>query len=224
MLKKLLTSALFAGFAAGLIAALLQIVFVVPVIAEAELYETGKLVHFGAEAMAGHETTAMAQDWVRNGYTILATTGTYIGFALILIAGMGLAERIGHVPTVRQGLVWGICAFVAAQLAPAMGLPPELPGMAAGDLVARQIWWAGTAVTAALGMAALAFGRDWRAWALGVAFLLAPHIIGAPHPDEFWGTVPPELAAAFAGKALAIGAAGWAALGALAAYFMRSAD
>ena len=46
MSKKILTSALFAGLAAGALAALLQFTFVVPVMMEGELYEFGDRVHF----------------------------------------------------------------------------------------------------------------------------------------------------------------------------------
>ncbi|MFP3548422.1 CbtA family protein, partial [Rhizobium sp. SIMBA_035] len=49
MLTRILTSALFAGAAAGLIVALLQLFFVQPVLLHAELYETGALVHFGGD-------------------------------------------------------------------------------------------------------------------------------------------------------------------------------
>ena len=47
MFSRILVSALFAGFLAGLIAALLQLVFVQPVLLHAELYESGALNHFG---------------------------------------------------------------------------------------------------------------------------------------------------------------------------------
>ncbi len=46
MNQKLLTSAVFAGVAAGLIAALLQFVFVIPALLEGELFETGARVHW----------------------------------------------------------------------------------------------------------------------------------------------------------------------------------
>ena len=56
MLKNMLSSALIAGVAAGLIAALLQFVFVQPVLLHAELYEGGELVHFeGVIEDHGHE-------------------------------------------------------------------------------------------------------------------------------------------------------------------------
>ncbi len=49
MLKSLLASALFAGLIAGLFAAGLQQAFLVPLITEAELYETGAVIHFGTQ-------------------------------------------------------------------------------------------------------------------------------------------------------------------------------
>jgi predicted cobalt transporter CbtA len=52
-------------------------------------------------------------------------------------------------------------------------------------------------------------------WAIpaGVALLVAPHVIGAPHPPAGAGLVPAELAAAFAARSLGINAAFWALLG-----------
>ena len=50
MYGKVFTSALFAGFAAGLIAAALQLYFVQPVLLHAELYEGGDLTHSGSES------------------------------------------------------------------------------------------------------------------------------------------------------------------------------
>ena len=49
MPMKLLTSAVFAGVAAGLIAALLQFTFVAPSLLEGELYESGAKVHFALD-------------------------------------------------------------------------------------------------------------------------------------------------------------------------------
>jgi cobalt transporter subunit CbtA len=247
MLKRLGTSAVFAGFAAGLIAALLQLLFVVPVILEAELYETGTLVHFGtaaghdqtageaghdhaeteadhdhAETEAGHDHAApVGGDVNRHLLTVLATTATYIGFGLLMTAAFALAERRGHAVTARAGLVWGLCGFLAVQLLPAAGLAPELPGAAAADLTARQVWWAGTALASAAGLAAIAFGRGWPVWVPAVLLILAPHLVGAPHPEVLAGVVPPELSAEFAGRALAIAAAGWAMLGLFAGHFWQ---
>ena len=51
---------------------------------------------------------------------------------------------------------------------------------------------------------------------LGVALLAAPHLIGAPHLDEYYGAAPPELGAAFSASVLGVGLVTWAALGWLA--------
>ena len=52
----------------------------------------------------------------------------YVAYALILVAGFGLARIYGHAITAREGMLWGIAGFASFQLAPAMGLAPELPG------------------------------------------------------------------------------------------------
>ncbi len=218
MFSRILVSGLFAGFAAGLIAALLQLAFVQPVLLHAELYESGQLTHFGA-AKAGAATAAGGIDLVRDGLSVLFTTLIYTGYALILVGAMALAEDRGFRIAVRQGLLWGTAGFVAVQFAPAVGLPPELPGSAAADMGLRQVWWFGTVGATAAGIALIAFGKGWTARGIAAALILAPHVIGAPHPETFAGPVPPELAGMFAGRALGVGLVAWALLGLLAAWF-----
>lgn len=220
MFKNLVTSALIAGFAAGLIAAALQISMLVPILLEAELYETGVLRHFGAETREQHNFD-LAHDWTRNGFTILSMVAIYIGFALMMVAALAFAESKGIVVTARRGILWGLGGFAALQLFPAMGLPPELPGMLAAELLPRQIWWVSTVAATIIGLVALVFGKNWTHWGGGLLVLAAPHIIGAPHPAIFGGTVPPELAAEFAGLSLGVGAICWAVLGLLSAYFWQ---
>ncbi len=219
MFARILVSALFAGFLAGLIAALLQLVFVQPVLLHAELYESGALKHFGDAGEGGATAATPGIDLERDGLSVLFTALTYTGFAFLLVAAMALAEDRGFRITVRQGLVWGVAGFVAVQLAPALGAPPELPGSAAAEIGPRQIWWFGTVGATAAGLALVAFGRGWAFWASAAALLLAPHVIGAPHPDDFFGPAPPELASLFAARALGTGLAAWTLLGLLAAYF-----
>jgi predicted cobalt transporter CbtA len=48
---------------------------------------------------------------------------------------------------------------------------------------------------------------------VAVALFAAPHLIGAPHPHEGAGLVPPELAATFAARSLGVNALMWALLG-----------
>ncbi len=243
MLKKLLTSALFAGFGAGLLAAALQIFIAVPVILEAELYETGVEVHFAGVAtpvmpdhMDGHGaeagTNAAAReagdvvaaetpegiDWPRHIQTFLAMEMNFIGYAFLMIAGMALAARSGVETTARTGILWGAAGFAAFSLAPALGLPPELPGAVAAPLELRQIWWIGTVAASIAGLAAIGFGKNWSHWAAGLALLALPHVIGFPKAEAYGGVVPPELAGEFVGITLAISAVSWVSLGLLAGY------
>ena len=232
MLKRILTTALPAGLAAGLVAAFLQLALVQPVLLEAELYEGGERTHFvapseghdhshdAAEPAApeahSHAAPASADgiDWTRDGLSVVFSVMVYAGYALLLTAAIALAASFGRsVLGAREGLLWGLAGFIAVQFAPAAGLPPELPGMAAADLAGRQIWWLGTVAATALGLALLAFGRNWAAWGAALILIAAPHVVGAPHPHEFTGPTPPELASLFAGRALGVGLAAWATLG-----------
>lgn len=163
MFTRIVTSALFAGAAAGLIAALLQLYFVQPVLLHAELYETGALVHFGGDAVSAHQDVG-GIDPLRDGLSILFTMLVYTGYALILIAAMAFAENRGHVVTARSGIIWGIAGFVIVHFAPGFTLAPEVPGVAAADVYERQIWWFATVATAALAVWLIAFGRNWLAW------------------------------------------------------------
>ncbi|MEQ6249650.1 CbtA family protein [Sulfitobacter sp. HNIBRBA3233] len=219
MLPKLLTSALFAGAAAGLIAGLLQLLFVQPVLLHAELYESGALVHFGA-AQVSATPDLPGFDPVRDLLSVVFTMLTYTGYAFILVALMLVADERGAELNARTGLLWGVAGFVAAHLAPGFSLAPEVPGVAAADVGARQIWWFATVIAAAVALWLIAFGRNWALWGVAVILLAAPHIIGAPQPDSFIGPVPTELGALFAARALGVGLASWVLLGAFGAYFL----
>ena len=219
MFSRILVSALFAGFAAGLIAALLQLVFVQPVLLQSELYESGQLTHFGAANTTSAHAAVGGIDLLRDGLSVLFTTLIYTGYSLILVAAMALADDRGIGITVRQGLLWGVAGFVSVQFAPAIGLPPELPGSAAAEMGPRQAWWFGTVAATAAGLALIAFGKGWTARGIAAVLILAPHVIGAPHPDTFSGPVPPELAGLFAGRALGVGLVAWVLLGLFAAWF-----
>lgn len=222
---RILNSAVLAGAAAGLIAALLQLVFVQPVLLHGEMYESGALVHFGTGAAstgaASTDPDLPGLDAKRTGLSILFTMLTYTGFGLVMVAAMSMAARQGHGVTARTGLVWGLAGFLAFQFAPGLSLPPEIPGSAAADVAERQIWWGATVAATALALWLIAFGRNWAAWGGAIVLLLAPHLIGAPAPAQFSGPVPPELGALFATRAFGAGLAGWVLLGCFAGYFWQ---
>ena len=111
----------------------------------------------------------------------LANIVSGIGFALILVA---VSEFAGGIGSWRQGLFWGLAGFAVFTLAPGLGLPPELPAMPAADLFPRQVWWTATAVATAAGLALIAFRRSPLFAIVGVALIVAPHIVGAPQPAE----------------------------------------
>lgn len=249
MLQRIFGSALGAGIVVGLIVAVLQHVTLVPLIVTAELYEDGKLtvqhkharvsptdigaqvaqalpdVIARAQAHDEHAAAASPEEnspW-RAVFTFIATTATGVGFALLLVGAYAVS---GRAVDAREGLLWGLAGFAAFALAPAFGLPPELPGSVAAELTARQTWWIGTMVATLAGIGLVVFApRPW-AIALAVVLFAAPHLIGAPHPHDGAGLVPPELAASFAARSLGMNAVMWALLGlatgALYARFGRS--
>ena len=219
MFTRILTSGLLAGAAAGLIAGLLQLYFVQPVLLHAELYESGKLVHFGAGGAVSASQDVGGFDPMRDGLSIAFTIAIYCGYGLILVAAMALATQRGIVVTARQGIVWGIAGFVVVHFAPGFKLAPEVPGVAAADVHARQAWWFATVASAAVAVWLIAFGRSWPVWAIAAVLLLAPHVIGAPEPEQFTGPVPTEIGALFAGRAFGVGLVAWIFVGLFAGHF-----
>lgn len=226
MLKRMLTTALIAGAAAGMLAALLHFALLQDQILLAERYESGELVHFaGAAAQAlSPDHPAATPDLQRNALTVGFSALIHVAYALILVAGFALAAQFGRRVGAAEGALWGMAGFIAVQMAPAMGLPPELPGTPGADLAARQFWWWGTVVATGGGLALIAFGWGRARVGLAVALLAAPHLIGAPRVEGFSGTVPPELAAGFSASVLGAGLVVWVVLGALAGRLWSAAE
>lgn len=172
----------------------------------------------------GHEQGGwMPEDGLeRTLFTVLSAMIAFVGFALLLTAAMVLrGERVSPL----HGLVWGMAGFAVFALAPAVGLPAKLPGMIANEVPVRQVWWAVTAAATAGGLWLLAFASNrWVGIIGAVVLIAAPHVVGVPHADMVWGTPPPELAAQFAARSLAVAAVCWAVLGVLAARLLGPGD
>ncbi len=220
LLTRIVTTALLSGFTAGILAAVLQFFLVQPLLLHAELFESGNLTHFGSTTLgtAAHTTWSVV-DPMREALSVVFTAITYTGYSFMLVAGLALAVSRGHHVTLRNGIIWGMAGFVTVQLAPAMGLPPELPGAGTADVTTRQVWWFATVAATGWGLWLIAFSQSSFSWVFGVAALAIPHIIGAPEPDILTGPVPPEIAAHFASRSLGTGLAAWAILGASCSYF-----
>ncbi|WP_062014052.1 CbtA family protein [Aureimonas sp. AU4] len=224
MIVRTLLVALVAGILAGAAVTPLQHWKTTPLILEAETYEGGgghhdhaphehsalslaSPAHAHAPAAADGEAAGTAE---RLAGSLLANLVLGAGFALLLSAASLAANR----PiTARNGALWGLAGFAVLTLAPALGLPPELPAMPAADLHARQIWWLATVLTTAGGAALLAFRRETAARLGTVALLLLPHLAGAPHPADIGSPVPATLAAEFVMASLLVSAAFWALAG-----------
>ncbi|GAA6209049.1 CbtA family protein [Cognatishimia sp. WU-CL00825] len=223
----MLSSALFAGLIAGAVAALLQFVFVIPALLEGELYEGGERLHFLVDGSTQSERGApgLGTKWGRHAMTVAFNMVTYTGYGLILAAAMVFARDKGVAKvSAKAGLIWGLAGFIAVQLAPAVGLPPELPGTPAAELAPRQIWWISTIVATAVALAMIAFARSGIWQIAGGILLILPHLIGAPHLDTYFGIAPPELSAEFVTLSLGMAAIGWATLGYFAAFFIERGE
>lgn len=204
MISRTLLTGLLAGLVAGAVLTVLYLAKTQPLILQAELFEHGS---------AGIEPQALPLG--RTIQTLMFNILSGAAFGLILAAL--LAVR-GRAVGLRHGVLWGAAGFVAFSLAPAVGLPPELPGSLAADLVSRQLWWVLTAAATAGGLGLLAFAGSWSARFAGAILVVLPHIVGAPQPDTLGGAVPPELAAQFAAVSLGTSALFWVVLGAASGY------
>ena len=235
MLMRILATGLMAGVLAGVIVSGLQHVTTTPLIIKAETYEKSEGGHShthapvtpaqGTEAAPGSQE--LADEWSpadgieRTAFTTLATVGTAVGFAFVLIA---LVVASGATLTARSGMLWGAAAFVATGLAPALGLPPELPGSAAAELMHRQVWWIGTVLATGIGLWLIARTTGTLAILLGIALIVTPHVIGAPHPAEFTSEVPAEIAGHFTASSLVVHAVLWVLVGSIAGLIWQRGD
>jgi cobalt transporter subunit CbtA len=221
MFSRIIVSGLFAGAIGGIIAGALQWYFVQPILLHSELYEAGILSHFDGSINSAHPDLEYIQP-IRDGLSLLFSILIYTGYALILIAAMMLREQKSETTiTFHQGIIWGVSGFFVVHLAPAISLPPEVPGVAAAELQSRRIWWFATTLLTAGGLWLIAFTEKGSRFIIGAALILAPHIIGAPEPDIFTGPAPTEIGALFASRALGIGFISWAMLGGLSAFFLQ---
>lgn len=229
MIVKYLLAALVAGLFAGVLATVAQQARVVPLILEAEKYEKAA-AHDHAASISGIAPVSQAQAGDKTAVmpgmeeekpdmflgvprivgTLMGNLVAGAGFALLLAA---VALLTGQSLTLTNGAIWGACGWLAMQLMPATGLPPELPGFPAADLLDRQMWWVGMVVASAIGVYLLALRREAWAKVVGVIVLLAPHLVAAPEPSDIATNVPAVLAAEFAAASLATGLFFWVVVG-----------
>ncbi|WP_417411445.1 CbtA family protein [Hoeflea sp.] len=237
MIVRLLLAALAAGLIAGMAMTPAQYAKVVPLILHAESYENGDAaghdhgVSETASAVESADHDHVAPDlgdeesllgFGRLGNTILANLVAGCGFALML-AAVALLSGV-EFPKGREGVVRGVllgaAGWFSVQMAPAFSLPPELPGFPYADLFARQSWWMITVALSAAGVWLIAVRREWVLNLAGVVLIVAPHVWGAPQPDDISSDLPALLAAEYASAALATTLFFWLLLGGLLGSFL----
>jgi cobalt transporter subunit CbtA len=232
-LRIFLTVALLAGIGAGLVNWGGHMLGTTPLILQAEAYEkAGEAAAAGTEGSTatppaeadGHEhhhdakAWEPADGWERNLFTLGADVVAGVGYAFLLTAAIVF---FGKGADWRRGILWGLAGFACFSLAPALGLPPELPGTKAAVLDARQIWWIGTAAATAAGLFAAARLRNIYGYAIAVVLIALPHIVGAPKPETAGGLAPEELEHKFVLIAIATSLVFWLVLGVLTGVFFK---
>jgi cobalt transporter subunit CbtA len=227
-LRQLLFAAACAALLSGIFVAVAHQIATVPIILEAEVYEnaggaSAASPHDHASAAAhDHHDAAGAESWApadgleRSAYTALSDIMTAFGFALLLGSALMLrGTQVGW----REGVLWGLAGFATFVLAPGLGLPPELPGTEAAELMHRQLWWLATVAFTGAGLGLLLLVPSG-SWALaGVVLIVLPHLYGAPLPEHPGALAPEILSRRFAAAAIAVSFLFWTVLGASTGYF-----
>ncbi|MDF1581892.1 MAG: CbtA family protein [Methyloprofundus sp.] len=171
--RQIFLTACLTAIIASIAFSLYQFYFVSPLIFAAEAYEI-------ADSTASESTQVWAPEEgiERFFFTWLANFLMSLAYSLLLACALSYRGSSSAV----KGLAWGIGAYLAIFVAPSLGLPPEIPGMDAADLHARQTWWLLTVILSATGLAVLAFSpRHYKG--AGLILILLPHLIGAPTPE-----------------------------------------
>lgn len=188
MFRSLIFGACLIGVLTGLLLTAVQSVGVRPTLLAAEQFETpeapaevqarhsheqgegeGADHHHGADAWAPGEGAE------RLLYTGLSNVLSAIGFAAILLVVMNQLYVRGRLRlTPAHGLFIGVCSYLAVFAAPAIGLPPEIPGTASPALMSRQLWWIFAVVSVAVGLGVLCLAPRWKK-ALALPLMALPY-------------------------------------------------
>ena len=229
MVRETVLAATVAGFIAALIFTLAQSVWVTPLILQSETYEeAAEQAAHRVEAERGdahhdndHETAGAghhhdANAWKpqdgreRTLFTFASNLLMGVGYAFVLIA-LYLLWR--EPKTAIDSALYGLAGFAVFFAAPALGLPPELPGTAAAELTARQQWWGMTAIATAAGLMLFAWQPRWWLRLLALAIVVAPHLVPAPHPVVESSLAPADLQSRFRLATALCNALFWLSLG-----------
>jgi cobalt transporter subunit CbtA len=150
--------------------------FITPIIVGSEVYEV-------AEPVSHHQTEEedawAPEDGIeRHSWNFASNFLLCFAYALILLSAMSIKTSVNTI----KGVFWGGAAYLTIFVAPALGLPPEIPGMEAAHLEGRQAWWLLTVILTAISLWLIAFQSNVFK-VLGIILLIVPHVLGAPQPE-----------------------------------------
>ncbi len=175
--RTLVLSAVVIAIFAGLVLSIYQASFITPIIVGSEVYEVVEAISHHTE-VDGIEAWAPEDGAERTSWNFASNFLLCFAYALILLSAMSLKTSVNTI----KGVFWGGAAYLTVFVAPALGLPPEIPGMEAAQLEGRQAWWLLTVALTAISLWLIAFQHKFYKL-VGVIILLIPHIIGAPQPE-----------------------------------------
>src|SRR5215472_10341108 len=214
MVFRTVSTALLAGFLAGVCLFVIQRSSTLPLILAAETYEKAASVEAPSDTFAKEPMRSIA--------TLLGDVLVAMSFGLFLTGIYAATGRDGWL----HGLLCGLVGFATFHLAPAMVVPPAVPGMEVGPIALRQIAWWVTTASAAIGFILL-FDLTGLAKLAGVLFFILPaaiyrvlSVLPAPRTRSHSLAL---LDRAFVMRTLAGMFAFWVILGAVSGYlFARS--
>ena len=193
LFRRIVFASLFVGFVAGVLLSFSQVSLVNPIIFAAESHE---VAHDHSAHDHSAEAWAPEEGGERTFYTVLANVLAGIGFSAVLLALMSQLSIFGVAKlNIQKGLLWGLGGFAAVFVFPAIGLPPEIPGVNAAPVEHRQIWWALTVLCITASLLLFAYGRV--KYKVAAVFLaVCPYAFYIPHHEGVLFSHPDPAAVA----------------------------
>jgi cobalt transporter subunit CbtA len=183
MVYRTISIGLIAGMLAGLCLFLVERSLTLPLIEKAETFETAT----GKESASD----SLRSEPMRSLSTLLGDVFVGTGFGLILTGIFTLSGKEGWL----SGLLLGIAGFAVFHVAPALIVPPAVPGMVEAPLLLRQMGWLSAVASAIVGLA-LVYGARGLARLAGILVLAMPLTLFRMLVPLFCATAPShELAA-----------------------------
>ncbi|MGO9452202.1 MAG: CbtA family protein [Candidatus Binataceae bacterium] len=211
----MVSTALLAGFLAGLCLFVIQRSSTLPLIHAAETYEKASSPESRPDAFATEPLRSIS--------TLLGDVFVAVGFGLIVTGIYTVSGNDGW----KFGLLMGLAGFVTFDLAPAVVVPPAVPGMEVASLALRQTGWLVAVASTVTGII-LIFYLSGLARLSGLLFLVLPGVVfrllvPISAPTTPLGSLA-LLDRAFVTRTLGVMLVFWLILGTLSGYLFTRAQ